>query len=150
MMKSMLVTALALASIGASAADVGVFGGYEETSKVVNHSYGVTVGQKFGSVGLAVEADRSTRQKAQNNRVGVVASYDVATVWGVTLSPKAGVVSLDPEKGPEGFGVVAGLGAELPLGKNLAVTLDYRYQWGQDRVDVLDSNRVFAGVKYRF
>jgi hypothetical protein len=60
------------------------------------------------------------------------------------------VVALNPEKGAEGFGAVAGVGAELPVGTRLALTLDYRYQWGQDRVGLLDGNRVYAGVKFKF
>lgn len=151
-MKNVILATILMAGLvsTASALDVGVTGGFDDAGKRDTSTYGVTVGQKYGALGVALEADRSTRNKAMNNRLGVIASYDVAQVAGITVAPKVGLVALNPERGDEGYGAVAGVGGELNLGSKFALSLDYRYQWGQDRVGKLDGNRVFAGVKYRF
>lgn len=152
MKKIAYATILAVTMGTAQAADVGVNVGYDNAARGTS-TLGVTASQKLtDKVGVAVEADVGLRDRAENNRFTLVGSYDVATLLGASVAAKAGVAAIDPQSGRNGLALVAGVGAELPVPavKNVAVTFDYRYQLGQDRVSRLDGSRWFAGVKYKF
>ena len=127
MKKSLLIVAL-LSMIGvASAVEVGVNGGYTWGGPD-RATYGVSVGEKFGKYGVAATFDRATATKNDQNRWGLVGSYDVATIAGVTVAPKLGVAWLDNQHGADGWAASVGVGASYPVTKSVALTADYRYQ----------------------
>lgn len=147
MKKLVIMSVLAVAAVSASAVDFGVRGTH--TVDAVADSMGVTVGQKFGAIGVEGSFDRATRGSTNTNRFGLVGSYDMVKVVGVTIAPKVGVAFVDPN-GVNGYAVTVGVGASYPLLKNVSLVADYSYQRGQDRVRAFNGNQVSAGVKYSF
>jgi opacity protein-like surface antigen len=57
---------------------------------------------------------------------------------------------LDNQTGANGYAVTAGVGASVPVYKNLTATVDYRRQEGQSRVNEFDGNQIAVGLKYAF
>jgi outer membrane autotransporter protein len=77
-------------------------------------------------------------------------SYDVAKVGTATVAVKAGVAYLDQKNAKDGYAGLVGAGVSIPVTKQVAATVDYRYQAGQSRVNNLDGSTVSAGLKYSF
>ena len=149
MKKLAIVTALTLAISSASALDFGVRGVH--TGADSSDLVGITVGQKFGPVGVEGALDRSTRGTDSVNRWSVVGSYDVATVAGVTVAPKIGVSFINPSANiSNGTALTVGVGASYALTKNVALVADYALQRGQNRVSTFNSSLVSLGAKYSF
>lgn len=179
MKKILIATAIALAATAASALEVGVTTGknYAKSNGtdcgfVVGPStctqgtdrteYGITVGEKFGKVGVTAGFARSnggssiTRptdgayKDQRQDRYSLVAGYDVAKIATVTVTPKLGVAYLDNARDTNGYVMTVGIGASMPVTKQVSVGLDVARQYGQDRVNQFDGTRVTAGVAYRF
>lgn len=150
-MKKTLLAALLLAAAGAaSAVEVGVIAG-AETSRSDRNFAGVTVGEKFGSFGLTGGFERSTVGAVDQNRWSLTGSYDVVKLGPATVAAKAGVAYLDNRGAVEdGYAGQVGVGVSVPLTKAVSLTGDYRYQFGQARVNKFDGNAFYAGVKYAF
>ena len=149
-MKKILFATLATMALSASAVEVGVNGTRDYSGTSDRTGYGVTLGDKFGSIGLEAGYDRFTQSTNDQNRYSLVASYDVTKIGPVTLAVKAGVAYLDNQTVSNGYAVTAGVGASVPVAKNLAATVDYRRQEGQSRVNAFDGNQVAVGLKYSF
>lgn len=147
MKKIAIMAALAVAAVSASAVEVGVRGTH--TVDAVADTAGVTVGQKFGAIGVEGSFDRTTRGVSNVNKYSLVGSYDVAKVAGITISPKVGVAFIDPV-GVNGYAATVGVGASYPLTKKVSLVADYAYQRGQDRVRAFNGNLVSVGAKYSF
>jgi len=149
-MKKILFATLATLALSASAVEVGVNGLRDYSGTTDRTGYGVTVGEKFGKFGAEVGYNRFTQGSNDQDRYSLVGSYDIATVGPVTLAVKAGVAYLDNQTGSNGYAITGGVGASVPVYKNLAATLDYRRQEGQNRVSAFDGNQVAVGLKYSF
>ena len=149
-MKKILFATLATLALSASAAEVGVNGTRDYSGAADRTGYGVTVGEKFGKFGAEVGYNKFTQGTNDQDRYSLVGSYDVAKVGPVTLAVKGGVAYLDNQTGANGYAVTAGVGASVPVVKNLAATVDYRRQEGQSRVSAFDGNQVAVGLKYSF
>jgi opacity protein-like surface antigen len=150
MKKLAIASVLALAALSASAVEVGVNGSYDFGGSNERPGAGVTVGQKFGKMGVTAGFDRYTKTTDQN-KWSLVGSYDVATVAGVTVAAKAGAVYLDNTGSvANGYAALIGAGVSYPLTKTVALTADYRYQAGQSRVDQFDGSTISTGVKFSF
>jgi opacity protein-like surface antigen len=149
MKKFAIATMIALAASAASALEVGVTAGrdYAGTSRNVA---GLTVGQNLGPVGVTVGVDRATQGANDQDRYSLVAGYNVAKFGAVTLTPKVGAAYLSNQRGSDGYAMTVGIGASMPLTKQVTVGVDYARQYGQDRVQSFDGDRVTAGVTYRF
>ena len=149
MKKIAIATILAVTAMSASALEVGVTGtrDYAGTDR---DGYGLTVGQSFGKVGVTAGFDRFTSSTNDQNRYSIVTGYDVANLGVVTVTPKVGVAYLDNQTGSNGYAMTVGIGASLPVTKQVSVGLDLARQYGQDRVNTFDGNRVTAGVRYKF
>ena len=147
MKKIFLVTAL-LAAFSAQAVELGI-----NTSRDGANSdrtgYGVTIGQKFGTVGITAGFDKYTTG-TELSKYSLVGSYDVAKFGAVTVAAKAGVAYLDQKNTTDGYAALVGAGVTYPLAKQVSLTADYRYQAGQSRVNTLDGSTVSAGLKYSF
>ncbi len=149
MKKLIALAALAVAAASASAVEVGVRGVH--TPDASPDMVGVTVGQKFGKLGVEGAFDRSTRGAVNVNCWSVLGSYDVAKVGPVTVAAKAGAAFIDPaNSGVNGYAALVGVGASYPVTKTVSLVADYAYQRGQDRVNVFNGNQVSAGVKVAF
>ena len=148
-MKKMLLVALLTASLGASALEIGVTG-TRDYSGVDRTGYGLTVGQKAGAVGVTGGFERFTTGTNDQDRYSLVVGYDVAKLGVVTVTPKVGVAYLNNQTTADGYAMTVGVGASVPVTKQVSVGLDVARQYGQDRVSQFDSNRVTAAVKYSF
>jgi opacity protein-like surface antigen len=133
--------------------------------------YGLTVGERFGrttlTAGIATSTGGSPVTKAtdgafkshRQNRYSLTAGYDLTKIGAVTVTPKVGVAYLDNSQNSyshsngniaSGYAMTVGLGASIPVTKQISVGLDYSRQYGQDRVQSFDGDRLTAGVVYKF
>jgi len=149
-LKKILFVTLATLALSASAVEVGVTGTRDYSGTTDRTGYGVTLGQKFGAVGVVAGYDRFTQSTNDQDRYSLVASYDVTKIGPVTIAVKGGVAYLNNQTVSNGYAVTAGVGASVPVVKNLAATVDYRRQEGQNRVNAFDGNQVAVGLKYSF
>ena len=150
MKKAILAVAL-MASAGlASAAEIGVQGLRDYGTNPDRNGFGITVGQKFGAVTATAGFDRFTKGTNDLDRYSLVGGVDVAKLGPVTVAVKAGVAYLDPQTSSNGYALLAGAGVSYPLTKKVALTADYRYQHGQDRVSQFNGSTIGAGVKVSF
>ena len=149
MKKIAIATILAVTAMSASALEVGVTGTRDYASTDRNGA-GLTIGQSFGKVGVTAGFDRFTSGTNNQDRYSIVAGYDVAKLGIVTVTPKVGAAYLDNQTGSNGYAMTVGIGASLPVTKQVSVGLDLARQYGQDRVNTFDGNRVTAGVRYKF
>ena len=149
MKKIVLATALVLAAGAASALELGVTATRDYSGDNRNFG-GITLGHNYGALGLTAGAERSSVGGNDQNRFSLVAGYDVAKLGPVTVTPRLGVAYLDNQTGQDGYAATVGLGATVPVNKKVSVGLAVDRQYGQDRVNQFDGNRVTAAVKYRF
>jgi hypothetical protein len=149
MKKLAIASLLAMAAISASAVEVGVTAArdYAGTDR---EAYGVTLGQSYGKVGVTAGFDRATKGTNNQDRYTVVAGYDVAKLGVFTITPKAGVAYLNNQTSSEGYALLAGVGVSAPIATKVNLGLDLTRQYGQDRVNTFDGNRLTASVKYAF
>lgn len=149
MKKIALATVLALAATAASALEVGVTATRDYSGNDRNFG-GITLGKKYGSLGVTAGAERAAVGNNDQNRFSLVGSYDVAKVGPVTVAPRLGVAYLDNQVGSNGYAATVGVGASVPVTKQVSVGLAVDRQYGQDRVNQFDGNRVTVGAKYSF
>lgn len=149
MKKIAIASLIALAATAASAAEIGITG-TRDYSGTDRNFVGVTLGQSFGKLGVTGGFERSTVTNNDQDRFSVVAGYDVAKVGPVTVTPKIGAAYLNNQTGADGYAMTVGLGASVPVTKQISVGLDVARQYGQDRVSQFDGTRVTAGVRYKF
>jgi len=150
MKKIAIASLIALAATAASAMEVGVTATRDYSGAENRNGGGITLGQKFGAVGVTAGFERTTKGSNDQDRYSVVAGYDVAKLGHVTITPKVGVAYLDNQTGQDGYAMTVGVGASMPITKTVSVGLDVARQYGQDRVQAFDGNRVTVGVKYAF
>ena len=150
MKKLAIASLLAVAAFSASAVEVGVNGSYDFGSPTERPGAGVTLGQKFGKMGVTAGFDRYTKTTDQD-KWSLVGSYDVATISNATVAVKAGAVYLaNTGNVADGYAALVGAGVSYPITKTVALTADYRYQAGQSRVNQFDGSTVAFGAKYSF
>jgi len=147
-MKKLVLVAALMAAFSAQAVEVGI-NGSTDTANTDRNGYGVTVGQKFGAMGVTAGFDRYSKGM-DLDKYSLVGSYDVTKIGTATVAVKAGGAYLDQKNGKDGYAALVGVGASLPVTKQLAATVDYRYQAGQSSVRSLDGSTVSAGLKYSF
>ena len=179
MKKILIASAIAIAATAVSAMEVGVTAGTNFaksngtdcgfvvgpstwTQGVDRTEYGITVGEKFGKLSLTAGFARSNggssitqptdgayKDQVQD-RYSLVAGYDVVKIATVTITPKLGVAYLNNARDTDGYAMTVGVGASVPLTKQVSLSLDVARQYGQDRVNQFDGTRVTAGASYRF
>lgn len=149
MKKLAIASLIALAATSASALEVGVQATRDYAGNDRNGG-GVTLGHNYGALGVTAGIERTTKGDNDQNRYSLVAGYDVATLGPVTVTPKVGVAYLNNQVGENGYAMTVGVGASVPVTKTISLTADVARQYGQDRVQSFDGNRVTVGVKYKF
>ena len=154
MKKVLVALALSLGLIGtASAVTLGVNGGVI-TGGNDGGVAGVTVGEKWGKIGVDAGFARGWGQNTTSDRWTLVAGYDVARVVGVTVTPKIGYAYLDNSNTtiamatPSASAGLVGVGASLPITKQISATADYAYQFSGSSNN--NANVITAGLKYSF
>jgi predicted porin len=149
MKKIVLATALALAAGAASAVELGVTATRDYSGSDRNFG-GITLGEKFGNVGVTAGFERSSVGDNDQNRWSLVGSYDIAKIGPVVIAPRLGVGYLDNQNSRDGYVATVGVGATVPVTKQVSLGVAVDRQYGQDRVEQFDGNRVTVGVKYGF
>lgn len=144
MKKLVIATVIAAAATAATAVEVGVTESHDVTAN--RNSVGVTVGNKYGPVGITAGFDRSTAGVADQNRYSLVSSYDLVKVGSATVDARAGIAYVDNQRGWDGYAGLVGVGASVPLTSTVSATVDVTRQFS----DTGDNNRVTAGLKYKF
>lgn len=150
MKKIAIASLIALAATAASALEVGVVATRDYSGEPNRNGGGVTLGQKYGAVGLTAGFERFTKGSNDQDRYSLVAGMDVARVGAFTLTPKVGVAYLNNQTGADGYAMTVGAGVSTPLTKQVSLGLDVARQWGQDRVKASDGNTVTVGLSYKF
>ena len=150
MKKILIATTIALAATAASALEVGVIGTRDYSGAENRNGAGITLGHNYGKVGVTAGFERFTKGTNDQDRYSLVAGYDVAKLGPVTVTPKIGVAYLNNQTGEDGYAMTVGVGASVPVAKRVSLTADVARQYGQDRVQAFDGNRVTVGVKYSF
>lgn len=150
MKKIAIASLLALAAISASAVEVGLTTTTDYSAPSARQAFGLTVGQKIGAVNVTGGFERFTESANDQDRYSVTAGYDIAKFGPVTVTPKVGVAYLNNQTTANGYAMTVGVGASVPVTKQVSVGVDYARQYGQDRVAASDGNRITAAVKYAF
>lgn len=150
MKKFAIASIIALAATAASAVEVGVTTTADYSGVDKRTGYGFTVGKQTGALSVTGGFERFTKGANDQDRYSVVAGYDVAKFGPVTVTPKVGVAYLNNQTGADGYAMTVGVGASVPVTKQVAFTVDAARQYGQDRVKASDGNTVTAGLKYSF
>lgn len=149
MKKIAIASLIALATMSASAMELGVTAARDFAGDNRN-AYGITLGQKFGAVGVTAGFDRATSGVNDQDRYSLVGSYDVAKVGSATVAVKAGAAYLSTQGAEDGYAALVGVGVSYPLTKAVSVGVDLTSQYGQKRVEQFNGNRVTAGLKFAF
>lgn len=145
-MKKVLIVAALLASFNASAVEIGVVGG-GVTGSNDGGLAGVTVGHKFGNFGVTAGYAQAWLKAGDQNRYTLTGSYDLYKGDSFIIAPKVGYAYLN-QTANYGSAALVGVGVEVPVTKNVALTADYAYQFAQN--SSLNGNVLTAGVKYKF
>ena len=148
-MKKIALAALAAVSISASALEVGI-NGVESTAGVNRYGSGVTIGQKMGDIGVTAGYSRFYRETNDQTRWSLVADKQVFAVGPVGVAGRVGVAYLDNKTGADGYTATVGVGASMPITKQLSAGVSVDRQFGQHRVNQFNGNIVTAGVKVGF
>lgn len=144
MKKLVIASVIALATTAASAVELGVTTTHDVDTN--RNSVGVTVGNKYGPVGVTAGFDRTTAGSADQNRYSLVGSYDVVKLGAATVDVRAGVAYVDNQKGKDGFAELVGVGVTVPVTANVSAVADVTRQY----ISQGDNNRVTVGLKYKF
>ena len=154
MKKVLLALAVTFGFMGtASAVNFGVNGGVM-TGGNDGGIAGVTVGEKWGKIGVDAGFARGWGQDTTQDRWTLIAGYDVAKVAGVTVTPKVGYGYIDNSNttianaAPSASVAIVGLGGSLPITKSISATADYAYQFSGSSNN--NANVITGGLKYSF
>lgn len=149
MKKLVIATILAGAMGVASAADVTVRAGHNGATN--QNSVGVAMGLvKSGPFGVEVGVDRSTSGADNLNRATLLATADVAKVWGTTVTAKFGGAYLDRSLGQSGVATLVGVGVSYPVTKTVSMVADYTYQYSETQVSDLNGGIASLGLRVSF
>ena len=144
--KLVLVSALISAAVVAQATEVGITGGRSNRDAGAEDTWSITAKHQIANLDVTGGFTRSN--SADSYSIGT--SKNVKSFGPVTLAVKGGFAYIDNKIGTDGYALVVGAGAAVPLNKKLAATVDYSYQIGQDVIKAQNGNRVNAGVKFSF
>lgn len=149
MKKFAIATLVSLAAIAAGAAEVGVTVNHD-TVGADRSGLGLTVGQKFGAVGVTAGVESFTKGANNLQRYSLVGSYDVAKLGSATVAVKAGAAYLNNQVGSNGYAAVAGVGVSVPVAAKVNAVVGLTNQQGRNNVRALNGNTVTAGLTYSF
>lgn len=150
MKKIAIASLIALAAVAASAMEVGVSAVRDYAGEPNRSGAGLSLTQRYGAVGVTAGFERFTKGTNDQDRYSLVAGYDVAKIGPVTVTPKVGAAYLSNQVGENGYAMTVGVGASVPVTKKVSLGVDVARQYGQDRVEQFNGNRVTVGLNYKF
>lgn len=141
-MKKLVIASIVLASAATA------FAGDVTVSAIRDYN----VGKNGVAVGTSVAGLQLTASHVEDayNRYAVAKSFDVTKVGPVALSASAGVAFQDTVKGENGYGLVLGAKATMPVAKNVDVVAGLDRFIGQHRVAESNGNVFSAGLNVKF
>lgn len=149
MKKIAIASLIALAATTASALEVGVTATRDHAG--TDRTFGgITVSETYGKFTATAGVERTYAGDNDQNRFSLVGGYNVAKFGPVTLTPTVGAVLLDNQVGQNGYAMTVGLGASMPVTKQVTLGVNVARQYGQSRVEQFDGNRVTVGLRYKF
>jgi hypothetical protein len=155
-MKKFLLALLLLSFTSlASATDLGLTFGRDYSTPDRNAG-GLVINQRvLGNWGVQGGFERFTAEGNGQNRYTVLGTYspDLFKFTYASFSMKAGGAYIDNQLGADGYALVAGPGVTVPLtfiSNSVSATVDFRHQWGQDRINRFNGNTGSVGLKYSF
>lgn len=158
-MKNALFAVLLAGAVGVAAAkgvsapgtvDVGIDFSRSFSGASSQNVSGFSIGKSFGQFGLEAGFSRDYKSKDTQNSYSLTGSYPVAQFGKVAVSASAGAAYLDNKRAVDGYALVAGVGASLPLTKRVSFGIDFDRQYGQARVKSSNGNSATASLKYSF
>lgn len=149
MKKFVIATAIVLAVTAAGAVEMGVSVGYDYAGS--NRSTaGVSIGEKFGSVGVTAGVDRQTAGANDQTRYSVIADYGVANLGTAAVSLRGGAAYLNNNASRNGYAAVIGVGVRVPVTKSVALTAAVDRQFGESQVNAFNGTRFSTGLRFSF
>jgi YfaZ precursor len=148
-MKKFILTTLAAAAFSANAMEVGL-NAFETATSNGQHGLGVSVSQKMGGLNVTGALNRNNDGNKSFNRWSATVGKELTKVGPVALEARAGVAYLDNKVGKDGTALAAGLGASMPLAKNVSLVATLDHQFGSNSVAHSKGNILAAGVKVGF
>ena len=157
-----LASVLALASVGVANADhsenhhreAAVTAGAQFSDRdgaILGVSYTEHYMTKYGSWYGSLGYDRLPKSSNSVDRLSVVVARDTGfAVQGLPLLLKVGGAYVNPDGGVSGYAWLVGAGTRYTLRDNLTLTVDYKYQVGENDVRGWDGNQVTLGVAAKF
>ena len=146
MKKTLIALALTLAVGASMAAEVNVDAVRDNRSGANGVRAAVSVASDFAVTPVV----SVTRINNQYTRYAGGARYDFVTVGPVTLSGTGTAVYQDTVRGKSGYGLTAGLGAEVNLVKNVNLVASVERFVGQQRVASANGAVVAVGLNVKF
>ena len=150
MKKIAIASLIALAATAASALEVGVTTTRDYSGAENRNGGGITLGQTYGANTVTAGFERFTAGRNDQDRFSLVVGREVARIKTASFAVKGGVAYLNNQTGQDGYAMTVGAGVSVPLTKQVSFGLDVARQYGQERVQTFDGNRVTAGLNYRF
>lgn len=148
MKKYLIATAIVLAATVAGAVEMGVAVGYDYAGN--NRPIaGVTIGEKFGSVGVTAGVDRQTAGNDQT-RYSVIADYGLVNLGTAAVTARGGAVYLDNRNSKNGYAAVIGVGVRVPVTKSVALIAAVDHQIGESQVNAFNGTRISTGLRFSF
>lgn len=146
MKKTLIAIALSLVAVASMAAEVSV----DAVRDYRSGSNGARVLLSAGSVYGVTPLVSATRVNNQYTRYAAGAKLDLASVGPVTLSGVATTVYQDSVAGRSGYGLTAGVGANVALTKNIDLVASVERFAGQQRVSSRNGAVVAVGLNVKF
>lgn len=147
-MKKLVLATLVALSFTAGAVEVAVTGINTVSSN--RYGYGLTATESVAGVNVGVGIARFTRENDDQTRYSLVASKEVAKLGPVGFDGRVGFAFLSNNTASSGSAVTVGVGASMPIAKNVSLVSSVDYQYGQRRVDAFNGSIITAGVKVGF
>jgi len=148
MKKVILAGLTALALTSAQAAEMTVFGQRDVSSE--RNGAGFSVGKAFGPVTASFGVDKIKFAKQDVDTFWVAGTYDVVRFGKLSANVSGAGAFVRQEYGTNGYALLTGVGLEYDITKTMSAVVDFRRQFGQDKIKSLDGNVVAAGLRYKF
>ena len=149
-MKKFLIAAMmALTAMSASAIELGINTTRSYADETSN-GVGITVGQTYGKLGVSVGFDQFAQGSEDQNIFSLNGSYQLFKIGTAIIGATAGVAYLDNKTSVDGYAMLIGANASIPVTKTVSFEIGVSRLYGQDRVKSSNGNNVTAGLTYSF
>ena len=132
----------------AQAVDFGVGYGRDVTNDI--NGVGISVTESWKKVSLTAAVERFDVAVGEQSQISLIAGYQLLKLAGVAVEGQFGATYITSDSAKDGLTSVVGLGASMPIYKNISITADARRNIGTGSMKVHDGTTVGMGLKYSF